>query len=56
MTASQQAKKAGFKSLKQVAEISGKSRQNLDNWHKNQPKLFEIILIGCVKFIETDAE
>ena len=47
MTASKQAKKAGFTSLKQVQEISGESQQTLGNWFKNYPLRFEIILLGC---------
>jgi len=47
MTASQQAKSMGLKSLKQVSEITGQSMQTLDNWSKHKPDLFRIVLIGC---------
>ena len=47
MTASEQAKAQGLKSLAQVAELTGVSFQTLNNWHKNKPELFEILLIGC---------
>ena len=47
MTASQQAKAAGLKGLSEVSEITGVSLQTLDNWSKNKPKLFEIVIKGC---------
>jgi hypothetical protein len=46
MTASQQAKAAGIKSLKQVSEATGASAQTLINWHKHKPKLFAVVLLG----------
>jgi hypothetical protein len=46
MTASQQAKAAGLKSLKQVSELTGASAQTLINWHKHKPKLFAVVLLG----------
>ena len=53
MTASQQAKSLGLISLKQVADMCGhKNTVNLTNWHKNKPKQFEIVLLGCAKKIE----
>ena len=45
-TASQQAKAAGIKSLKQVSELTGASAQTLINWHKHKPKLFAVVLLG----------
>ena len=47
MTASQQAKEAGMKSLAQVSEITGISFQTLNNWHKKRPELYAVILLGC---------
>lgn len=47
MTASEQAKAAGLKSLKQVAELTGQSAQTLNNWAENKPQLFKIVLLGC---------
>ena len=47
MTASQQAKASGLKSLAQVSEITGISFQTLNNWHKNRPDLYEVIILGC---------
>lgn len=48
MTASQQAKAAGLKSLTQVSEMTGASLQTLTNWAKNKPDLFKTVLAGCV--------
>lgn len=48
MTASKQAKELGLKSLNQVSELTEQSLQTLINWHKNKPKLFDIILNGCI--------
>jgi hypothetical protein len=47
MTAAQLAKQAGRKSLVEVSELTGVDRQTLDNWHKNKPALFKIVLAGC---------
>jgi hypothetical protein len=46
MTASQQAKAAGLKNLKQVSELTDTSVQTLNNWHKHKPKLFAVVLLG----------
>jgi len=48
MTASKKAKELGFKNLAQVQELSGQSQQNLDNWFKKKPLLFEVVLLGCL--------
>lgn len=47
MKASEQAKAAGLKSLSQVSTITGVSLQTLDNWSKNKPDLFAVVLAGC---------
>jgi hypothetical protein len=47
MTPSQQAKAAGLKSLAQVQQMTGQSRQTLTNWHTNKPDLFAVVLVGC---------
>lgn len=49
MTPSQQAKAAGLKSLAQVSQITGVRFQTLNNWHKNKPDLFRIVIAGCAK-------
>ena len=48
MKPSEKAKAAGLKSLAELAEISGESVQTLNNWHKNKPRLFELVLKGAV--------
>lgn len=54
MTASQQAKSVGLKSLAQVAEMTGQSPQTLNNWHKNKHELFKVVLMGCVVLYNKD--
>ena len=49
MTASKQAKELGLKSLTQVSELTGQSLQTLTNWFNDKPKLFNVVLIGCVQ-------
>ena len=48
MTASEQAKAAGLKSLAELAKISGVSVQTLINWHKDKPALFATVVAGAV--------
>lgn len=48
MTPSQQAKAAGLKNLLEVSKLTGVSTQTLDNWAKNKPKLFSVVIAGCV--------
>lgn len=48
MTASEAAKKAGLKSLAEVASITGQSTQTLNNWFNDKPELFKVVLAGCV--------
>jgi len=47
MTAAQQAKQYGLKSLLEVSELTGVSTQTLNNWHNDKPRLFSIVLAGC---------
>lgn len=47
MTPAQQAKSLGLKNLTQVSQMTGISLETLANWHKNRPRLFRIVLIGC---------
>jgi hypothetical protein len=44
MKPSEQCKKAGLKSLAELAQISGESVQTLNNWHKNKPFRFDAVL------------
>ncbi len=48
MKPSEKAKSAGLKSLTELAEISGESVQTLNNWSKDRPRRFELILKGVV--------
>lgn len=50
MTASEQAKASGFKSLTEVAKLLDVTTQCLRQWHKKKPQRFEIVLIGCAGF------
>lgn len=52
MTASQQAKAAGLKSLAQVSEITGISFQTLNNWHNKRPELYRVIIAGCSSIVK----
>lgn len=56
MTPSEQCKQAGLKSLAEVVRISGVSEQTLINWHKNKPKLFALLIAGCVVIKELNHE
>lgn len=49
MTPAQQAKSVGLKSLTQVSNISGASLNTLTNWHRDKPKLFAVVLQGCLQ-------
>ena len=48
MTASEQAKEAGLKSLVELAEMVRKPPQTLRNWHRYAPKLFAVVVAGAV--------
>ncbi len=48
MTPAQQAKAAGLKSLAEVAQITGVNYQTLSEWAKHKPKLWRVVIAGCV--------
>jgi len=48
MTASEQCKAAGLKSLAEVATMVCKPPQTLRNWHRDSPKLFAVVVAGAV--------
>ncbi len=48
MTAAQEAKATGLKSLKEVSEICNKSCATLRNWHKYNPIAFHVMCLGCL--------
>ncbi len=47
MKPSEKCKAAGLKSLLELSEITGESVQTLINWHKNKPRLFNVVLRGA---------
>ena len=49
MTAAKSAKAAGLKSLAEVSTITGISRQTLENWYRNRPELWKVVLAGCLE-------
>ncbi len=51
MTPAKEAKIFGFKSLKVVMDISGKSRETLGNWCKYDHDLFMVVLEGCMAIL-----
>jgi len=48
MKSSEVVKSMGLKSLKQVAEITGRSEQTLIQWHKFDINFFKVVVLGCV--------
>jgi hypothetical protein len=50
--ASKQAKAVGLRSLAQVSRFTGVSTQTLNNWHSDKPKLFAIVLAGCLEIVK----
>ena len=38
----------GLAGLHVVIEETGQSRQTLQNWHKNKPDLFRVVVKGCI--------
>ena len=48
MTASEQAKEAGLKSLVELSELVRKPCQTLRNWHRDSPELFVVVVAGAV--------
>ena len=48
MKPSEKCKAAGLKSLAELSEISGESVQTLNNWSKNKPLVFDLVLRGAV--------
>ena len=48
MTASEQCKAAGLRSLAELSEIVRKPTQTLRNWHRDSPDLFSVVIAGAV--------
>ena len=55
VTASEDAKKVGLKSLKEAAEMTDTSFQTLNNWYNDKPKLFAVVMAGCAAMRNTEA-
>ena len=48
MKPSEVCKSVGLKSLAELSAFSGESVQTLNNWYKNYPRRFELILKGVM--------
>jgi hypothetical protein len=48
LTASEQCKAAGLKSLADLAEMVRKPPQTLRNWQRDSPELFAVVVAGAV--------
>jgi hypothetical protein len=47
LTASEQTKAAGLKSLAELAAMVRKPTQTLRNWHRDAPELFAVVVAGA---------
>ena len=54
ITASQTVKKAGFRSMKEVSEMTGLSHQTLVNWFNNRRQVFDLLILGCISHRQAD--
>jgi len=54
MTPSKQAKAAGLKGLAEMSRICATSKETLTNWHRDQPRKFEVMLAGAVVVRDID--
>jgi hypothetical protein len=56
MTPSEQCKAAGLKSLAEFARLTGESKENLINWHRDRPRRFELMLAGVISEIKKQTQ
>ena len=56
MSASTKAKQEGLKSLSQVIQMTGVARSTLEDWEENRTNLFNLILFGCKKALDSIPE
>lgn len=49
MKAHQEVKEAGLKSLAEMERLTGEPAEKLRRWHRDRPRLFKIVLFGCLK-------
>lgn len=47
MKVNDEARKAGLEGTREVSEMTGCSRQTLNNWAKNKPRLLRVVIEGC---------
>jgi len=52
MKCSEQVKLAGLKSKNQFSEITGVAGSTLSDWHRDKPRLFELLLLGTVEYLK----
>lgn len=56
MKPSEIAKNHGLKGLKEIEELTGISRQTLIKWHKDRPRLFDVIVKGSINVKKEDVK
>jgi hypothetical protein len=49
MKTSEKAKLAGLKNLTELSKMVGKPCETLRNWDKENPELFDIVLLGAAE-------
>jgi len=54
MTAAKKAKSMGLKNLKQAVDM-GWARSTLVDMHNNKPERFEIVILGCLAKLNSEA-
>ena len=52
-TASAQCKSIGLKGLTHMSEMTEQDAHKLRRWSKDRPRLFQILLFGCQKVLES---
>jgi hypothetical protein len=52
VTASEEAKAAGYQSLTQVANLFSTTTETLRRWHRSNHYKFEAVLIGCLRSLK----
>jgi AcrR family transcriptional regulator len=55
MTAAERSWQEAGLTLAEVSRISGVQRATLNNWYRNKPELFGIVLLGCIVKSRGDA-
>lgn len=47
MRVNDEARRAGLSGTREVSDMTGCSRQTLNNWAKYKPKLLRVVIEGC---------